>query len=79
MQERKNLCVNYLSMFEMDLNGIWHAVETCWCDQSHSHTYFILSDQSSNQLIKLRLVFHLKTVTLACIQTFTHQFLSNLA
>ena len=56
MQERKNLCVNYLSTFEMDLNGIWHAVETCWYDQSHTH--FITSDQSSNQLIKLKLVFH---------------------
>ena len=33
----KILCANYLTEFTIDLNGIWHTLETCWCDEPHSH------------------------------------------
>ena len=35
-----------------DINGTWHAVETCWFDESQ--TYCILSDQYSRERIQLR-------------------------
>ena len=42
MREGKNSSTNYLTKFSMDLNGIWHTVETCWCDETHTHfiSYF---------------------------------------
>ena len=56
------------------LNGIWHDVEFCWCDQSHTH--FILSDQmQGGRILHMRL-----DQTLACNRTLktNHFCLSNL-
>ena len=33
MQESKNLGVNYLTKFSVNLNGIGCTIETCWCDE----------------------------------------------
>ena len=38
---RENFSANYLPKLSVDLDGIWHAVEACWSDKSH--TQFILS------------------------------------
>ena len=44
VRETKN-CTNYLTKFVINLNWIWFTIETCWCDQLHTH--FILSIQYS--------------------------------
>ena len=33
----------YCTKLQMDLDGIWYAVEACWSDEHHTH--FILSNQ----------------------------------
>ena len=30
MQESKHSCASYLPNLSLDLDEIWHAVETCW-------------------------------------------------
>ena len=30
IEESKNFCASYLQISQMDLDGIWHVVETCW-------------------------------------------------
>ena len=60
MQEIENFFATYilkLTMDTVDMDGIWHAVETCWFDESH--TYFISSDQYSRERIQMSL-FHKK-------------------
>ena len=36
----------------MDMDGIWHDVETCWVDKSQ--TYFISANQFSRERIQLK-------------------------
>ena len=55
------------------------TVETCCCDEPHAH--YILSFQYSRErtlLIRFLIKKTLKLLTLARIQSFTDQFLSNI-
>ena len=46
------MCDSYLQKLCVDLDGTWHAVKTCWSDESH--TPFLLSDQYSRERIQVR-------------------------
>ena len=66
----KSVWANYLTKFTIKLDRIWYAVETCWCDQPHSH--FISSVQySRDRPLSVRLDMMIETTKL-CI--FLYQF-----
>ena len=48
VREKDKFCINYLTKFEIDLNGIWYAFETCWLDEPHTH-YIISSIEYSRK------------------------------
>ena len=50
MQESKSFCANYPQKWKVDFDGIGHAVETCWSDESY--TYIMPADQCSRERIQ---------------------------
>ena len=59
----------------------WHAVETCWSDKSCNFSCLVNiqgKESSFGDFIKKNTHTHTHPLTLACIPTSTHWFLSNL-
>ena len=75
--KKEKSSVAVISKFSINLEGMWYAVDTCWCDVNLivililSHPFNIQGREPySCDFIK-------KEFMLACIQTFTGRFLSN--
>ena len=65
----------------MDFDGICFTIETCLCDEPHNLFYIVHSvfrGENPAYVIFVEENNKQTTLTFACIQTFTDQFLSNL-
>ena len=47
MQESKTFCTNFLRKVAIDLDGILYTIETCRCDEPHTH--FMISHVLKSQ------------------------------
>ena len=55
MRESINSRANYLTKCSFDLNGMWYTVESCWCNESHTHfVHTICKGENAIYVILLR-------------------------